>query len=90
MKDTLKPFIGKQVVVDTKSSWLYIGKLETINSDSVVLANVDVHDNKDFSSNKERYIAESGKTGIKPNRQKVYINLEYIVSFSPLDDVMSF
>ena len=39
---------------------------------------------------KERYVIDSCATGIKANRSSVYVNLEYVVSVSPLADVIKF
>lgn len=90
MKESLNGFIGKKIVIDTKSSWSYIGNLEEVLSDSVVMTDVDVHDNNDTTATKEIYLVNSRKTGIISNRDKVYINMEYIVSFSPFDSVKKF
>jgi small nuclear ribonucleoprotein (snRNP)-like protein len=85
MKDTLRSLLGQEVVVDTRSPWVYIGKLEAIQADSLLLRDVDVHD-----SGQERYLIASCETGIKANRQSVYVNLEYVVSVSPLSEVIRF
>lgn len=90
MKQALEHFAGKQVVVDTRSSFVYIGTLDKITGGCAVLSNVDVHDGTDSSSSKELYIFESRTTGVRSNRESVFINLEYIVSFSPLEDVKQF
>jgi small nuclear ribonucleoprotein (snRNP)-like protein len=90
MKDTLRSLLGQEVVVDTRSPWVYIGKLEAIQADSLLLRDVDVHDSSEISLPKERYLIASCETGIKANRQSVYVNLEYVVSVSPLSEVIRF
>ncbi|MCK5220416.1 MAG: hypothetical protein KAR14_02470 [Candidatus Aminicenantes bacterium] len=90
MRETLKPYLQKKIVVDTRSSWIYIGTLEKIGKDTIELSEVDVHDSKDTHTTKEIYLLDSRKTGIKSNRDKVYVNLDYIISFSPLEDVKNF
>ena len=90
MKEDLKKFVKKKIVIDTRSSWIYIGTLKNIGIDSIELSDVDVHDSKDTHTTKEIYLLDSRKTGIKSNRDSVYINIDYIVSFSPLEDVKSF
>ena len=90
MKEDLKKFIKKKIVIDTRSSWIYIGLLKNIGTDSIELTDVDVHDSKDTHTTKEIYLLDSRKTGIKSNRNSVFINMDYIVSFSPLEDVKSF
>ncbi len=90
MREALKQFLNKKIVVDTSSSWIYIGTLENIGKDSIELSEVDVHDSKDTPTTKEIYLLDSKKTGIKSNRDRTYINLNYIISFSPLEDVKGF
>jgi len=36
--------VGDEVVVDTRGPFLYIGTLESVNSNSLRLSDVDVHD----------------------------------------------
>ena len=90
MKQDLEQFLEKKIVLDTRSSWVYIGVLEKVTDYCVVLSEVDVHDSRDTASSKELYVLESKSTGIKSNRKRVYINLDYVVSFSSLDDVKHF
>lgn len=90
MKEALKKYLKKKIVIDTRSSWIYIGLLEKITENCIVLSEVDVHDNRDTATSKERYVLASKKTGIKSNRDRVYINLDYMISFSSLDDVKHF
>jgi small nuclear ribonucleoprotein (snRNP)-like protein len=90
MKETLLNLVKQQVVVDTRSPWVYIGTLADVRPDCLLLANVDVHDSGETSIPKERYVLDSCKTGITPNRRSVYVNLEYVVSVSLLTDVIKF
>ena len=90
MKETLQELIGKDVVVDTRSPWMYIGRLESVQADSLLLSDVDVHDSGETPLPKERYVLASCETGIKANRRSVYVNLEYVVSVSPLSEVIQF
>ena len=90
MKDELNQFTGKKVVLDTRTSWVYVGMLSEITAGCAVLTEVDVHDGRDTSTTNEVYVMESKSTGVIANRGKVFVNLEYIVSFSLLKDVKSF
>jgi small nuclear ribonucleoprotein (snRNP)-like protein len=90
MRETLRELLGKEVVVDTRSPWVYIGTLAAIQADSLLLRDVDVHDSGQTPVPKERYVLDSCETGIKANRRSVYINLEYVVSISPLSEVIKF
>ena len=90
MKEDLEKYLKQQIVLDTRSSWVYIGILESVTGHSVVLSEVDVHDGKATSTSNELYVLESKSTGIKANRKLVYVNLDYVVSFSPLEAVIQF
>ena len=90
MKKILPNFIGKKIVLDTRSSWVYIGQLEEVVGSCIVLSDADVYDSTQASTTKERYIMESRMSGVKSNRDRAYVNLDYVVSFSLLDDVKKF
>ena len=90
MQHILEKNIGKQIVLDTRSSWVYIGTLEKVTGSYVVLSQTDVHESKASSTSKEVYIFETRATGIQANREMVFINLDYVVSFSLLKDVKKF
>lgn len=90
MKEALEKYLKQKIVIDTRSSWIYMGVLEEIMAGAVVLSDVDVHENKDTATTKEVYVMESRATEIIPNRDRVYVNMDYIVSFSPLSEVKNF
>ncbi|MCD4743029.1 MAG: hypothetical protein K8R67_11200 [Desulfobacteraceae bacterium] len=90
METELKKHIKEKVVLDTRSSWIYIGTLDQVTGQCAVLTDVDVHDNTDTATSKDRYVCESRDTGIKTNRDRVFVSIEYIVSFSLLEDVKNF
>jgi len=90
MKQALKKHLKQAIIVDTRSSWIYIGRLEEVGEGFIVLSDVDVHDSVESPRPKEVYVMESKISGVKANRQCVYVNLDYLVSFSPLDDVKEF
>jgi hypothetical protein len=90
MKDDLEQFLKQKVVLDTRSTWIYIGLLEKVTESCAVLSEVDVHESSDTHTSKEFYVLESKTTGVKANRRLVYVNLVYVVSFSALDDVKQF
>ena len=90
MKKELEAVINQKIVIDTRSSWVYIGILKEVTANCVILSEADVHDATDSATSKEVYIFDTRTTGIKPNRKTVHINLDYVVSFSLLGDVKKF
>lgn len=88
--DTWRNLIGCNVVVDTTSSYIYLGRLKEVSDWFITLEDADVHDQKEGYSTKECYIIEAKKYGIKVNRKSVTIRKELIVSFSRLEDVIEY
>jgi small nuclear ribonucleoprotein (snRNP)-like protein len=82
--------IGKVVVVDTDSRFVYLGRLDRVDPDFLVLGDVDVHDRREGPSTKEQYIMDTKKFGVKPNRKEVSVRKTQVVSLSRLDDILGF
>ncbi len=85
-----KPLFGAVVVVDTNSSFVYLGTLVRVEDHFVVLANVDAHDRNESTSTKEQYIMEAKRFGVNANRKEVSVRKELVVSVSRLDDVVTY
>lgn len=86
----LQALIGTQVVVDTDSSYVYIGTLEEVGADFLALSHVDVHDTTDSKSTKEHYTHEAKKLGARSNRAMTYVRMPRVLSISRLDDIVEF
>lgn len=83
----LEAYLGQQVVVDTRSTYIILGTLTAIAPDCLTLENVDVHDTTDGHSTKDHYIMESHKLGIRTNRRAAKVRTAEIISVSLLRDV---
>lgn len=84
----LTDLIGKQVVLDTAGTILYLGTLEAVSPEGFWLAGADVHDRGEGHMTKELYIIESKKQGICANRQRVLVMRSVVMSVSVLDDIV--
>jgi len=82
--------VGKTVVVDTDSRFVYLGRLDRVEPEFVVMKDVDVHDRRESPSTKEQYIMDTKKFGVKPNRKEVSVRKTMVISISTLDDILSF
>lgn len=82
------PWVGQVVVVDTSSSYVYLGTLAEVKDHFVVLKDVDAHDRTEGLATKERYVMEAKRFGVKANRKEVSIRKAQIVSLSRLEDVI--
>lgn len=82
-------YLNQIVIVDTSSSIIYLGTLESIYDDHLVLTDVDVHDSSEYSSTKEQYLAKTQITNIRPNRKKASVDRNKIISISLFSDIIS-
>ena len=85
-----KELLGKVVVVDSDSMFVYLGTLDRVEDHFVVLKDVDAHDRRESPSTKEQYVMETKKFGVKPNRKEIKVRKAVIVSISKLDDVIGY
>jgi hypothetical protein len=86
--DAWEAWIGQVVVVDTNSTFVYIGTLTKVLEHFVEMKDADAHDRGEGLSTKEQYVMESKRFGVKPNRREVSIRKSSIVSLSRLDDIL--
>ncbi len=88
--EAFQAFVGLDVVVDTTSSYVFIGRLREVSTLAMTLADVDVHDRAESPSTKERYVMEAKKFGIKVNRKSVTVRLDTVLCVSKLEDVIEY
>ena len=80
----------QNVVVDTTSHFVFIGKLQDCSDFLLTLSDADVHDRRESPSMNEKYIIDARKYGVRRNRRRVHIRLEEVISLSLLDDVIEY
>ncbi len=86
--DAWIPWIGRLVVVDTATSYVYVGTLAEVKEHFVVLKDVDAHDRSEGLATKEKYVMDAKRFGVKPNRKEVSVRKVQVVSLSLLDDII--
>ena len=86
--DTLTEFVGQLVVIDLKSPFVCLGKLEGVDEHFLVVRNADIHDLRDTETTRENYVAASRDTGVKRNRKRVLVSRAEIVAIALLADVV--
>ncbi|TWT57974.1 hypothetical protein KOR42_13420 [Thalassoglobus neptunius] len=79
--------LGKTVVLDMSSPYVFIGTLQAADELFLVLVDVDVHDLRDSSTNRETYVHEARVHGLTPNRARTVVSRNQIVSMSLLGEV---
>ena len=92
IKDEFEDYVGHDVVVDTSTPLLFIGRLEEVGEHVLRFGQVDVHDMSDGQNNttKEIYVIESKKYGVRANRAGARVRVATVVSVSRLDEVIEF
>lgn len=80
--------IGRDVVLDVASPYVYVGTLAGCDDLHFILQNADVHDLRDTNTTREIYVLDSKRHGTRANRRRVLVRREEVVSLSALDDVI--
>ena len=88
--DELNGYLGAEVMIDTDSSYVYIGRLERLGRDFIELGEADVHDASQSHSTKEFYAIETRRLGVRANRKRVLVKRSRILSVSKLDEVIEY
>ena len=81
---------GEVIIVDTSTSYLYLGTLSKWDEHFLVLTDVDVRDISEGASTKEMYAVEARRHGVQKNRRKVMVRKAIVTSLSRLEDVVLF
>ncbi len=84
----MEEFLGKNVVIDVESPFVYVGKLHEVRDKTLVLKQADVHDLRDSTTTREVYVRDARVHGIQPNRKNTQVRLEKVVSIALLEDVI--
>lgn len=85
----VESLIGREVVLDASSMFVYVGTLTRIDDRTIILEDADVHDLRDTNTTREMYVIDASRHGVQANRKIVYVRADEIVSISPLDDVIA-
>ncbi len=80
--------VGEVVVLDLRSPFVCVGKLVCLAGEFLVLDAADLHDLRDTSTTRERYVRDCFQHGVTPNRRRAWVNLRELVSVSRLADVI--
>lgn len=79
---------GEWIVLDMSSPYVILGKYSRQQGDWILLSEADVHDLRDATSTREKYVLDSRMHGVRPNRQRVWVCMREVVGVSRLEDVV--
>lgn len=92
MDRTLSPLLdawrGQIVVVDLRGEFVCIGCLAGADRSFLDIRDADLHDFRDSSKNRETYVYDSARLGVRRNRTRVLVRRAEVVAVSLLSDVM--
>ncbi len=86
--DAWVDYVGHWIVLDMCSPYVYLGRLSERRGTCLILEDVDVHDLRDTTTTREKYVVDSRMHGIRSNRRRTMVRLEDVVGVSRLDDVV--
>lgn len=89
MSDPLERLLNEQVILDTATPIVYIGKLVELTDHAFVLTETDMHDCRDGHAGKELYVSEAYCGGVTVNRRQVIVMRSAVISVSALADVVA-
>lgn len=78
----------ERIVIDTSTSWIYIGKFMEEDELYIYLEEADAFDISETSLSKHEYLMMIKKDGIVPNRKKVKILKSKVVAITLLEDII--
>ncbi len=84
----MKSYKNKKIVVDTSTSWIYIGRLTGEDGSYIYLEDTDAFDISETSLSKQEYLMMVKKYGIVPNRRKVKVLKSKVVAITLLEDIL--
>jgi hypothetical protein len=85
----LDEFLGTVVVLELRSPFVCLGKLQKLTDHFLELTNADFHDLRDTQTTRENYVAASRLSGIKRNRKRIVILRSEVVAVASFDDVVA-
>jgi hypothetical protein len=81
--------LGQNVVIDVSSPYVYVGRFVETRGEYLLLADADVHDLRDTSTTREKYVLAVRGHGVNANRRWVWVSRREVVGISRLDDVVA-
>ena len=78
---------GITVVVDTRGPEIFIGRCDTLTDSSVVLLDVDMHEDGADGRSKEEYVQRAAQFGQWKKHERVVVPMGEVVSVRKLGDV---
>ena len=76
------------VVVDTRSPYVFLGRLQEVRATFAVLRDCDAHDLRETTTTRDAYVIDAVRHGVNVNRAEVWVRWDEVVAVGKLDDVV--
>lgn len=86
--EELAAMVGRVVVIDTRSPFVFLGRLQEVRATFAVLRDADAHDLRETMTTREAYVLDAVRHGVNVNRAEVWVRWDEVVAVSKLDDVV--
>ncbi|HOM26302.1 MAG TPA: hypothetical protein PKV21_02200 [bacterium] len=84
----MKDYRNKKIVIDTSTTWIYIGTLIDEDNDYFYLEDADAFDISETSLSKQEYLMMVKRDGVVPNRKNIKVLKSKVVGISLLKDIL--
>ncbi|MCS7180145.1 MAG: hypothetical protein NZ891_02190 [bacterium] len=84
----MRNYKNKKIVVDTSTTWIYVGTLIDEDENYYYLEDVDAFDISETSLSKQEYLMMVKKDGVVPNRKNTKILKSKVVAITLLKDII--
>ena len=81
-------YYKEKVLLDTPSSWVYIGTFTGEDDISFYLEDADAFDVSETSISKHEYARMVKKDGVAPNRKKVVVLKNKVTAITLIEDIL--
>lgn len=85
----LEPYLGREVVLDMLGMYVCLGRLVGQDHRYLVLEEADIHDLRETTTTREKYVLDSRLHGIRANRARALVRHDQVVSITLLEDVLA-
>lgn len=83
----LDQWLDDVVVIDLRSPYVCLGRLAALDGEYLDVRDADLHDLRDSLTNRETYIYDSIRLGIRRNRARVLVRRDEVVAVTRLADI---
>lgn len=78
---------GITCVLDTEGPEIYVGRVDDLDEDKVILHDVDVHRDGDDGKSKEEYLERAARLGVFKKHDRLVVPRSRVTSIRRLGDV---